>query len=220
MNHYVYKLIAPRPTFGLEMSEEEMAVMAAHAAHWAPHIEEGRVLVFGPVADPDGTWGLAVVAADDADDVAAIGRTDPAVTSGTCTFAVLPMIAATVPPATVPGRHPIAYFELTSPEPARAQAFYGDLFGWDLADDPSTPGYAMVDTGAGPAAVTGGIGPSMAPGDVGAKVYARVDDVDAHLERALALGATTILDPMDLPEGYGRIAVFADPDGTPFGLWT
>ena len=25
--------------------------------------------------------------------------------------------------------------------------------------------------------------------------------------------------PMDLPGGYGRIAIFADPDGNPVGLW-
>jgi len=47
----------------------------------------------------------------------------------------------------------------------------------------------------------------------------RVDDLDTYLARAATLGGSTVVPPMDLPGGYGRIAVFADPDGNPVGLW-
>ena len=77
----------------------------------------------------------------------------------------------------------------------------------------------MVDTGAGPDAIGGGIGPSQAPGDTGVKFYVRVDDLEAGLARASELGADTLAPPMDLPGGYGRIAVVSDPDGNPVGLW-
>ena len=114
---------------------------------------------------------------------------------------------------------PVAYFEVISDDAARAQTFYGELFDWNVAADPSMESYAMVDTRAGDGAITGGIGPSMAPGDTGVKVYVRVDDLDGCLARADELGGTPLVPPMDLPGGYGRIAVFADPDGNPVGLW-
>jgi predicted enzyme related to lactoylglutathione lyase len=78
----------------------------------------------------------------------------------------------------------------------------------------------MVDTGGGEGAVAGGIGPSQGPGDEGVKVYVRVDDLQRHLERANRLGGTTVLEPMELPGGYGTIAiVLGDPDGNALGLW-
>ncbi len=114
---------------------------------------------------------------------------------------------------------PVAYFEVISEDAPRAQKFYGELFDWNVAADPSMEGYAMVDTGAGDGAITGGIGPSMAPGDTGVKIYVRVDDLDGYLTRAEELGGTPLVPPMDLPDSYGRIAIFADPDGNPVGLW-
>ncbi len=114
---------------------------------------------------------------------------------------------------------PVAFFEVVSTEPERAQKFYGELFGWEVASPPGLDGYALVDTGAGEGAVSGGIGPSQGPGDTGVKIYMRVDDLEAFLARAEQLGGTPLVPPMDLPEGYGRIAIFADPDGNPVGLW-
>ena len=99
MPHFVYKLIPPRPTFATDMTPEEGALMAAHATHWRSLMDEGRVLVFGPVADPAGVWGMAVVEAGDADEVRAMGDADPAVASGVMTYAVLPMLSAVVPAA-------------------------------------------------------------------------------------------------------------------------
>ncbi len=114
---------------------------------------------------------------------------------------------------------PVAFFEVISAEPERAQKFYGELFGWQVAPAPEMDGYALVDTGAGDTAVNGGIGPSQAPGDAGVKIYMRVDDLDGYLARAQELGGTPLVSPTDLPGDYGRIAVFADPDGNLVGLW-
>ena len=98
VNRFVYKLIAPRPSFAGDMSEAEAEVMAAHAGYWQRLMDEGRVLVFGPVVDSTGSWGLAVVEAENAEDVRQLGESDPAVTSGTCTFDV-----GTMPVSIVPG---------------------------------------------------------------------------------------------------------------------
>lgn len=71
--------------------------MGEHVAYWTSLLEDGRVVVFGPVLDPVCTWGLAVVTADTADtvdDVRALATNDPAVSSGMCTYDVFAMACA------------------------------------------------------------------------------------------------------------------------------
>jgi uncharacterized protein len=114
---------------------------------------------------------------------------------------------------------PVAFFEIISTEPERAQKFYGELFGWQVAADPAMGGYALVETGAGEGAIGGGIGPASTPAEAGVKIYMRVDDLDAYLDRAEKLGGQRLIPPTDLPGDYGRFAIFADPDGNPVGLW-
>ncbi len=101
--HFVYKLIPPRPTFAMDMTEDEQAIMAEHAAHWADLIDQGRVVVFGVVLEQAGSWGLAVVEADAEDDVRAIAADDPAVKTGTCTFDIGTMPDPFVRPASTVG---------------------------------------------------------------------------------------------------------------------
>jgi hypothetical protein len=59
MSTFVFRLNAPRPTFALDMSDEEREIMARHAAHWRPWIESGQMVIFGPVLDGTGSWALA-----------------------------------------------------------------------------------------------------------------------------------------------------------------
>lgn len=113
---------------------------------------------------------------------------------------------------------PVAFFEIISPDASRAQDFYARLFGWTVQADPAMGGYALVDTGGGESAVGGGIGPGQ-PGERNVKIYMRVDDLDAYLQRAEELGGKRLVPPTDLPAGYGRFAVLADPDGNQVGLW-
>ena len=109
---------------------------------------------------------------------------------------------------------------MISPDHERAQKFYGELFGWQVAADPAMGGYGLVDTGAGEGAIGGGIGPSSEPGDEGVKIYVRVDDLEAYLDRAEKLGGRRLIPPpTDLPGDYGRFAIFTDPDGNQVGLW-
>ncbi|MDF1506443.1 YciI family protein [Roseisolibacter sp. H3M3-2] len=93
---FVYKLISPRPTFPMDMTDAERAAMGAHGAYWRELLDARRAVVYGPVMDPAGVWGLAVVEARSADEVRAIGGADPAVTSGVASFDVFPMMNATV----------------------------------------------------------------------------------------------------------------------------
>jgi uncharacterized protein YciI len=96
MSHHLYKLIPPRPSFGPgDMSDEEAALMGEHAAYWTGLMADGHVLAFGPVLDPGGTWGLALVATGDEATARGFGEGDPAVRSGRFTFDVhaMPMTA-------------------------------------------------------------------------------------------------------------------------------
>ena len=52
------------------------------------------------------------------------------------------------------------------------------------------------------------------------KIYMRVDDLDGCLNQAERLGGQRMVPPTDLPGGFGRFAVFADPDGNAVGLWS
>jgi predicted enzyme related to lactoylglutathione lyase len=114
---------------------------------------------------------------------------------------------------------PVAYFDITAKDPTKLSAFYAELFGWTMGDSP-TPGYSMIDTGAEPTVVAGGLGGTQGPDDpTGITMYVRVDDLASYLDKAAGLGGTTIMPPMDLDGGYGTIAVVADPEGNPVGLW-
>jgi hypothetical protein len=55
---FVCRLLAPRPTFMQDITAEERALMGAHSVYWREAMARGMVVVFGPVADPAGPWGL------------------------------------------------------------------------------------------------------------------------------------------------------------------
>jgi uncharacterized protein len=96
MATFVFRLQAPRPDFALNMSDEEREIMGRHAAHWQPFLDSGQMVVFGPVLDSTGSWGLAVVEAEDEDELRAFAAGDPAVTSGTAKIELGKMLAGFV----------------------------------------------------------------------------------------------------------------------------
>jgi len=63
------------------MSEDEQATMTAHVAYWSGLTAGGAVLAFGPIADPSGPHGVAVLLADDLSAAEALRDEDPAVLS-------------------------------------------------------------------------------------------------------------------------------------------
>lgn len=94
MSYFLYKLIPPRPTFGTDMNEREASAMREHVAYWRRLLDAGTALVFGPVADPAGGWGLGVVRAETEADVQALAAADPAVSGGVAGFEIYPMPGA------------------------------------------------------------------------------------------------------------------------------
>jgi uncharacterized protein YciI len=98
MSTFVFRLIASRATFALDMTDEERAVMERHAAHWQSFIDSGQMVIFGPVLDTEGSWGLGVVEADDEAELRAHSSGDPAVTSGTARIEIGELLAGFVRP--------------------------------------------------------------------------------------------------------------------------
>jgi uncharacterized protein YciI len=99
MATFVFRLQAPRPTFATDMSDEEREIMARHAAYWQPLIDSGRMVVFGPVLDGTGSWGLGVVEAEDEGELRTFAAGDPVVTTGTGQIELGRMLAGFVRPA-------------------------------------------------------------------------------------------------------------------------
>ncbi len=108
---------------------------------------------------------------------------------------------------------PVVYFEIVGGDGAGQQAFYKDLFGWNVAPVESTGGsYARVN-GAG---LEGGVGAFPgAPNYV--TVYVQAKDPAAALERAERLGGTRLMEAREVRPGV-TVAMFRDPAGNAVGL--
>ena len=100
---FVFRLQAPRPSFALDMTEEEREVMTRHAAYWRPLIDSGQMVIFGPVLDGSGSWGLGVVESDDEEGLRAFAAGDPVVTTQTACIEIGKMLAGFVRSAPIAG---------------------------------------------------------------------------------------------------------------------
>ncbi|MDD7941536.1 YciI family protein [Actinomycetospora lutea] len=98
MTTFVLRLQAPRPNFALDMTDEEREIMGRHAAHWQPYIDSGQMVVFGPVLDETGSFGLGVIDAADEAELRAFAAADPVVTTGTAQLLIGTMLAGFVRP--------------------------------------------------------------------------------------------------------------------------
>ena len=82
------------------MSDAEAKLMGDHAAYRAGLLGEGSVVAFGPVLDPVGVWGLALVEAEDDAAARALTDRDPVIRAGIgFAYAVCAMPQARVRPA-------------------------------------------------------------------------------------------------------------------------
>lgn len=91
--HFFLKLVASRPTFATDMNDEERAIMQQHVAYWMELMNQGKVIVFGPVSDPAGAFGMGVIEVASEDEVKNITENDPA--SKINRYEVYPMRAVT-----------------------------------------------------------------------------------------------------------------------------
>jgi uncharacterized protein len=108
--------------------------------------------------------------------------------------------------------HAVVHFEIGCRDTAKTQEFYKKLFDWKM----EAMGPAVMI-----AAEAGGIGGHI--NSLGHEphhytiFYVAVDNVAAYLEKAAALGAKTLVPPVDIPTG--TFAWMQDPEGNTVGLW-
>ncbi len=93
MPHYFLKLNPSRPTFAQDMTDEERAIMQQHVAYWSVLMEKGHVVVFGPVLDPRGVYGMGVVEVENEEQLWELTMNDPATSINT--YEYWPMRAVT-----------------------------------------------------------------------------------------------------------------------------
>jgi hypothetical protein len=111
------------------------------------------------------------------------------------------------------------WYELITPDPVGAKAFYDAVVGWTIEVEPSGEmDYRMITRTDG--RMAGGV--MRLTDDMashGAKPtwlgYIYVDDVDASVASIEGAGGKVLLPAFDIP-GIGRIAMVADPQGAPF----
>ena len=68
----------PRPTFHLDITPAERETMTNHVAYWTEPAREGISIVFGPVADPQGFYGIGVYRVADEEQMRRLLDDDPA----------------------------------------------------------------------------------------------------------------------------------------------
>lgn len=109
----------------------------------------------------------------------------------------------------------ITHLDIPVSDTERAKAFYGDLFGWRIAELPGFEGYPMWQA---PNRVSGG---GLAPREEGftqPRSYVEVDSIDETLARAVERGATVVMEKAPISP-TSAWAVLTDPDGNTIGLY-
>jgi hypothetical protein len=106
--------------------------------------------------------------------------------------------------------------ELGTTDVDGAQRFYEEVFGWTTTDMGTEYGGSGVfnrgDTG-----IAGVMSLPDASMPAQWQPYVAVDDPDRTTAKAKELGASVLVEPMDVPK-VGRLAVLRDPQGSTFGI--
>jgi uncharacterized protein YciI len=88
---FFLKLIPPRTTFADDMTPEEGKLMQQHADYWKTQFATGAVLIIGPVLDPKGVWGMAVLETATEAEARTLAMNDPSVKAGLNKVELSPM---------------------------------------------------------------------------------------------------------------------------------
>lgn len=111
------------------------------------------------------------------------------------------------------------WIDTTQPDPQKATAFYGELFGWSFEDVATEgPGHYFAARIQGGDVGAIGSQPEGAPPQAVWNTYIWVDSADEAIERVKAAGGSVIVEPFDVGPA-GRMAVFADPEGAALSVW-
>jgi predicted enzyme related to lactoylglutathione lyase len=108
---------------------------------------------------------------------------------------------------------PVVHFEIHARDSGETQKFYADLFGWKI-DSNNPMNYGMVDTQADGHGIAGGI--ASGSNENMLTFYVAVPDLQATLDRAVAMGSTVVMPVTEMP--MVTLAMFTDPAGNKVGI--
>jgi uncharacterized protein YciI len=91
--YYFLKLNPPRASFMMDMTDEEKATMQKHVAYWSTYVQDGTVLALGPVADPKGGYGIAIIRVDSDEQLQQLIANDPANGLNKYEYHIMPRLA-------------------------------------------------------------------------------------------------------------------------------
>jgi predicted enzyme related to lactoylglutathione lyase len=115
-----------------------------------------------------------------------------------------------------------SWADLTTPDPTSAKHFYGELFGWEMIDNPVGGGVVYTTARIGGQDVAAISPQQQQQRDAGAppawNSYITVDSADEALERAKELGGTVHAPAFDVMT-VGRMGVIQDPQGAYVLVW-
>jgi predicted enzyme related to lactoylglutathione lyase len=115
---------------------------------------------------------------------------------------------------------PVVHFEVIGKDGKKLQAYYAELFGWDI-DDKNEMAYGSVPRESNLNGDGIGIGGGVAAGPDGyaghVTFYAEVPDVEAALAKAETLGGSRVFGPDSVMPGM-VLGQFLDPEGHVIGL--
>jgi uncharacterized protein len=110
-----------------------------------------------------------------------------------------------------PAGRPVVHFEIGCRDRAKTSEFYAKLFGWHFAPGPA----GAIDTG-NREGIQGHITSLGHEPHHYTTFYVDVEDVQASLAQAVAMGGKKLVGPIKIPTG--TFAWFADPEGNMIGL--
>jgi predicted enzyme related to lactoylglutathione lyase len=120
--------------------------------------------------------------------------------------------------------HTIVHFEIPADDPDKLAAFYRELFGWKIEKMPGEAEYWSIETVAvdekgrpKEPGVNGGMMRRVVPQQMPIN-YISVESVDDEIARAQRLGATVVVQKMEIP-GVGWFAQLLDPQNNPFAIF-
>ena len=116
---------------------------------------------------------------------------------------------------------PVVHFEVVGKDGDKLQAYYTELFGWNIVSD-NPMNYGMVDgndnkTISGDTGIGGGVGQGPDGYDGHVTFYVAVPDVEEALQKAESLGGTRVMGPEEIM-GMVVLGQFKDPEGNLVGV--
>ena len=110
---------------------------------------------------------------------------------------------------------PVVAFQIQAKDRDKQEAFYREMFDWDITAEPALP-VSLIPPGKGPPekGIFGVVLQNDRPAVV---VFIQVADLSASVAKAQQMGGQHVFGPLDVPNGP-TIAQIEDPEGNLVGL--